>query len=245
MSINHRFFIICALLLLPLTTQAKLFSNSYISFELPPRWDCSSEGTEWICRSADKQEAREAIIILTAKEVGPTDSLVQYEAFLKQPKTIPGTGAKPFVSQVKDVKTRKIADHDWVDALHLGSEIPTYYTRYLATVKKNVAILVTFSAHTRYYTKYSTDFFNAIQSLKVINIQTVDKNLAPLRPGSETLGANISKVMPNDMITDPNGEYPDEDSEPSDTKMKLFLFGIIILAIGGYFFIKQKDKKKT
>lgn len=225
----------------PVFSHAKLFSNSYVSFELPPRWDCRSEGTEWICRSQDKKESREAIIILTAKEVGPTDSVAQYESYLKQPKTIPGNQGKPFTSNVKDVRIRKISDHDWADGLHLGSEIPTYYTRYLATTKKNVAILVTFSAHTRYYTKYSNDFFNAIQSLKLINVQTADKNIAPVRPGTEFFGGNVSKVMPNDMITD-SEEFPDEDSGPSDTKEKLFMLGIIILAVGAYLFLKKKNK---
>ena len=75
--------------------------------------------------------------------------------------------------------------------MHLGSEVPYYYTRYLATVKVQIAILVTFSAHQRYYTKYSNDFFKAILSLRVNAPNKIGTGLAPMRPGSESLGASI------------------------------------------------------
>jgi hypothetical protein len=223
-------------------SHAKLFQNSYVSFELPPRWDCHSEGTEWICRSELKPDAQTAIIILTAKEVGPTDSLAQYETYLKSPKTIPGPGGKPIRSELKGIKTRKINDQDWVDGLHLGSEIQTYYTRYLATVKQNIAVLVTFSAHKKFYTKFSNDFFNAILSLRVNAPSKIGTGLAPIRPGSESLGAPIGNAFPSDMITDENGGYPAEQGSISSMKQKIFGLGLILLAIGAYFFIKKKKK---
>jgi len=65
--------IFLSILSFSINSQAKLFSNSYVSFELPPRWDCQSEATEWICRSEQKSDAQTAIIILTAKKVGPTE----------------------------------------------------------------------------------------------------------------------------------------------------------------------------
>ena len=39
-------------------------------------------------------------------------------------------------------KKYNINDHPWLDGLHLNSEIPGYYTRYLATIKDQLAILV-------------------------------------------------------------------------------------------------------
>lgn len=225
------------------TSHAKLFSNSYVSFELPPRWDCQSEATEWICRSDLKSDAQTAIIILTAKEVGPTDSLPQYETYLKSIKSIPGPGGKPIPSQVKGVKIRKINDHDWVDGLHLGSEISTYYTRYLATTKQNIAVLVTFSAHKKVYTKFSNDFFKAILSLRVNAPSKVGSGAAPLRPGSETLGAPIGGAFPGDMLVDEGLQYPDEQGA-SGIKEKIFGIGLIAIAIGLYLFLKKKKKKK-
>lgn len=231
------------IILFAVNSHAKLFSNSYVSFELPPRWDCTSEATEWICRSEQKTDAQTAIIILTAKEVGPTDSLPQYENYLKSVKSIPGPGGKPIASQLKGVKIRKINDHDWVDGLHLGSEISTYYTRYLATTKQSVAVLVTFSAHKKVYTKFSNDFFKAILSLRVNAPNKIGTGLAPIRPGSESLGAAIGGAFPGDMLVDEGLQYPDEQGGASGMKEKIFGLGIILVALGLYFFLKRKKKK--
>lgn len=236
--------LVIPILVFSIQAQAKLFSNSYVSFELPPRWDCQSEATEWICRSEMKPDAQTAIIILTAKEVGPTDSLPQYEAHLKQQKSMPGPGGKPMASQLKGVKIRKINNHDWVDGLHLGSEIPTYYTRYLATTKQSIAVLVTFSAHKKVYTKFSNDFFKAILSLRVNAPNKIGTGLAPIRPGSESLGAPIGGAFPGDMLIDEGLQYPDEQGGASGMKEKIFGLGLILIAIGLYFFLKKRKKKQ-
>ncbi len=230
------------ILSLLLTTQghAKLFSNSYVSFELPPRWECSAEGTEWICRSGIKGDTQTAIIILTAKEVGPSDGLTQYESFLKQPKVIPDNTGRPFTSQVKGVKVRKINDQDWADGLHLGSELPTFYTRYLATTKQTIAVLVTFSAHKRYYTKFSNDFFKAILSLRVNAPQKITTGSGQIRGAGESLGSPLGSSFPSDMLTEDS--YPDEVNEKSGTKEKIFGFGLLLAAVGAYIVIKRRKK---
>ena len=59
-------------LILPLfiynSAQARSFKNAYISFEIQDNWKCKTEQSEWVCRSEDPQESKEAVIILTAKE---------------------------------------------------------------------------------------------------------------------------------------------------------------------------------
>jgi hypothetical protein len=52
-----------AIILLSFTAQAKVFRNAYISFEMPETWKCNLEQTEWVCRSEQTKEAKEAIII--------------------------------------------------------------------------------------------------------------------------------------------------------------------------------------
>lgn len=234
-------------LLLPIfllfTTQishAKLFSNSYVSFELPPHWNCYLEKTEWICRSEMAGAQKEAVIILTAKEVGAGDSLQQYEAFLKAPKAVADQRGKPAQSQIKSVKNIQIAGHAWVDGMHLGSEVPYYYTRYLATIKLRIAILVTFSAHQRYYTKYSSDFFKAIQSLRVIaapNLLAQSGSGTGL-PGGQTLGSPVG--IPSDVV---DSELPLEPSGSSGSKKNILLLAVILGAVGIYFFLKKGQKK--
>ena len=220
--------------------QAKLFQNSYLSFDLPDRWQCTSEGTEWICRSELDSNSKEAIIILTAKEVGPSDTLDLYQDHLKSTKSIPGPRGEAIKSEVKNLTRIKIAGHEWVDGLHVSSEIPNYYTRYLATAKERIAILVTFSAHKKYYTKYSTDFIKAIQSLRVI--ATADlfkpKSGASGQGGGEELGVPLGQ---GGAEVGPGSEdLPGEDSggASKDKKQKIFIIGFIMAALGFYIFLK-------
>jgi hypothetical protein len=218
---------------------AKTFQNSYVQFELPDRWECKLEGTEWVCSSLKKDESKEAIFVLTAKEVGPSDTLEAYEAHLRQPKSIPNASGKPVQSQVKSLERRQINGHVWVDSLHLGSEIPQYYTRYLATTKDRLAILVTFSAHQLHFTKYSADILRAVQSL-VVKAQFSLGNSAPsaaVGGKGEIIGGPVG--MPTgDFNTD---ELPREPSGRGPGKL-IALF-ILIAAVGAYLFLKKRKKE--
>ena len=239
-SVKH--LILILICLSSLTAQAKLFRNPYISFELPPSWDCRAEGTEWICVNKHSQRTREAIIILTAKEIGPTDSLASYLAHLKIPKNLKLKSGKTIKSKVLHVKQRTINDHVWVDSIHLGSEVQNYYTRYLLVIKDRIAVLVTFSAHKRHYTKYSNDFFKTIQSLRLIAPKNIfSKNPKVLRPSNETIGAPIGSAIPSDLMSE---EFPEEISSQgnSDTFVKLLAVALIFVALGVYFIMKRRKK---
>jgi hypothetical protein len=231
--------IFAALLFFGSFAEAKLFRNAYVQFELPPQWNCMLEGTEWVCSSQNKIDAKESIIILTAKEVGPQDTFQAYEGYLKTPKAIQGANGKATPSQIKSVKQRRINDHPWVDALHLSSEIPGYYTRYLATIKDKLAILVTLSAHQKYFTKYSNDYFKAVESLRVIASKDLfgGKTLAPVRPGSESLGNQVAPPIPVD-----GGEtaLPSE-SEPNSNDSIMIGGFLLLAAVIGYWLMKRKS----
>jgi len=224
-----------------MTAEAKIFRNSYISFELPDTWKCTLENTEWVCRAETEKESKEAVIILTAKEVGPTDSLDSYMSHLSTAQATAvksGGGVSKVVYPPKQVQ---ITDTPWVDGLHMASEVPNYFTRYLATIKDKIAVLFTCSAHKDFYTKYSQDFFRAVQSLRVI--ATKDLLTRPesgIRPGSETLGAPIGSAMPSDLLT--GGESDSEDLGGGG-KMKLvyLALAVILAAAGGYVFIKSRQ----
>jgi hypothetical protein len=236
---------------LPGEIQAKVFRNSYVSFELPNKWDCYLENTAWICRYAiskkclgknsnsvickdQRKKTREAIIILAAKEKGPKDSFKEYYNHLKTPRPIVTKQGKRSKSKIIHVKPISIEKHKWVDGMHLGSEIPHYYTRYLATLKGNIAVLVTFSAHKLYYNKYSSEFFRAIKSMRVLatKAQTVSKR--ELHTGKGTLGARIGTHL--DMALDETGEGWDVADQGGSSTLDTFLIiGAILLALAGLF----------
>jgi hypothetical protein len=225
---------------------ATTFRNSYVSFDLPDRWNCILEQTEYVCRAQTAgQESKEAVIILTAKEAGPADNLAAYEAHLKTPKSIPSLTGVPTQSQVVKVPViRNIHEHPWVDGFQLGSEIPNYYSRYMATLKDRIGILVTFSAHKKYYTKYANDFFKAIESLRVlVTAQSLNSGQSGLG-GSGGLGSAIN--LPNDSGGLGDEIAPEEGSGGSGSGLKksMLLLGLVVAALGLYFFFKSKSKDK-
>ncbi|KYG61555.1 hypothetical protein AZI86_17775 [Bdellovibrio bacteriovorus] len=236
-----RLFASLAIILLSFSAQAKVFRNAYIAFEMPETWKCNLEQTEWVCRSEQTKESKEAIIILTAKEVGPTDTFALYESHLNSPIALTGRGGSGESKIVYKAKSVQINDQTWIDSLHLGSEVGNYFTRYLATIKDKIAILVTFSAHKQYYTKYSQDFFKAVMSLRVIASKNLlmKPELGPIRPGSETLGGPIGSAMPADML---QGDGMEEAK--GGNKTLLLLGALILAALGAIIFLRAKKKKK-
>ena len=236
-----RLFASLAIILLSFSAQAKVFRNAYIAFEMPETWKCNLEQTEWVCRSEQTKESKEAIIILTAKEVGPTDTFALYESHLNSPIALTGRGGSGESKIVYKAKSVQINDQPWIDSLHLGSEVGNYFTRYLATIKDKIAILVTFSAHKQYYTKYSQDFFKAVMSLRVIASKNLlmKPELGPIRPGSETLGGPIGSAMPADMLQGDGMEQA-----KGGNKTLLLLGALILAALGAIIFLRAKKKKK-
>ncbi|MBX2988968.1 MAG: hypothetical protein KF802_13850 [Bdellovibrionaceae bacterium] len=210
---------------------------------MPENWKCNLEVTEWVCRAEQGKEAKEAIIILTAKEVGPPDSFALYEQYLNKPITLQtkvgGSSESKIVYKAKNVS---INDQPWVDGLHLGSEVPNYFTRYLATIKDKIAILVTLSAHKNYYTRYSQEFFKTVMSLKVIATKNLGSrpDLGPIRPGSEgLLGPGVGSGMPADMM---DGDLTQDGGSGNKGKGPLVLIALALAAAGGYLFMKKRRK---
>ena len=165
------------------SAEAARFANQFIEFELPPKWQCVLEGAEWICQNEDPEKKREAIIILAAKLRGDQDSLDQYQKLLNEPKSFTSIQNKLVKSDRKYSKMIQLNDHSWVDALHLESEIPGYYTRYLATIKEDIGVLVTYSINKDKYAQYLNDFENLVKTLRVfrksggLNAAPADSNL--------------------------------------------------------------------
>lgn len=221
------------------TAHAKRFRNAYVSFELPPNWNCKLEGSEWVCENDFAQKSKEAIIILTAKEVGPTDTLPAYLAHLQAPRTIPGRNGAPTKSQVIHVKERMIGNQMWVDGMHLGSEVGPYFTRYLATIKDRISILITFSAHKEHYTKYSSDFMKAVESLRVVATKDTLGDRGGSNRGSETIGAPIGQSLPS---FESDNLLPPEGTRRSGNYLNLLLIAVLLGAIGGYFYFTMNKK---
>jgi hypothetical protein len=225
------------LALLTSTAFAVNYKTSYLSFDLPPNWECVPEGTEYVCSSGLQKGKRDAVIVFTAKERGPTDSFSAYEQHLKTPRTIPNDKNQPAQSKVVKVVRNTIGGQEWIDGLHDSSEVFNYYTRYLATVKDQLGILVTFSAHRKSYSRYSQDFDRAIRSLVVQKIPT-----API-PGLAQTGAPGGGGAPS-FSNLPNLGTPEPEVSSDGgggTSMSTVLgLALLFLAVVGYLVLRRK-----
>jgi hypothetical protein len=186
------------------SSQAAKFANQFVEFELPGNWVCLLEGTEWVCQNQqDPVKRKEAIIILAAKIQGDQDTLDQYLSYLKSPKTYSNSLGKQVTSQVKYAQNKSITEQPWVDSLHIDSEISGFYTRYLATVKDGIGILVTYSVNKDKYQEYSAMFEDMVKSLKAFRREG-GLNAAP---ASSNLfaGAKVPSDISNDTVFAPVG----------------------------------------
>ena len=240
-------------LILPLffhaTAQARSFKNAYISFEIQDNWKCKTEQSEWVCRSEDPQESKEAVIILTAKEAGIPDTFTAYTEHLGRPIALNSKNGTTTMSSVSlPPREYVVGDQKWLDAMHSNSEVKNYYTRYLATIKDKIAILVTFSAHSQFYTKHFPHFKKTADSLKVIAAKdlTSRPESGPLRGSNEMLGAGVGQAMPADLLSSEDGTDASSRTKGKSGLLDNNLFlGLIfvILAIAGYIGFKFYRKR--
>ncbi len=199
-----------ALFLLPLVAASSLvaapawadrFSNRFIEFELPPQWTCVLEQAEWVCQGTDEAKKREAIVILAAKLKGDNDSIEQFLNYLKQPKSYTSAAGKSIQSEPKYAQEKDLNGHVWVDSLHNDSEIPGFVTRYLATTKEDIAVLVTYSIVKNKYQDYLSDFETLVRTMKVFRqaggLNSTGDSAAGGNSGMLTSGISEGTVFPN------------------------------------------------
>ncbi|OFZ81330.1 MAG: hypothetical protein A2583_10440 [Bdellovibrionales bacterium RIFOXYD1_FULL_53_11] len=222
--------------------RAAKFANQFTEFELPPQWGCNLEGAEWICQNANDAKKRDAIIVLAAKLKGDQDSLDQYLAYLKAPKTYTSIQGKPVKSEPKYTKSVSLNGQPWVDSLHLESEIPGYFTRYLATIKQDIGVLVTYSINKAKYQQYLQDFDNMVKTLKVFRKQGAGINAGPAQ-GNIFQQTQIPQNMSESTVF-PGGVNPAGGSDAVTKKKEDNSLLIILLVAGaGIGFIIWRKRK--
>jgi hypothetical protein len=144
-----------------------VFRTAAFEFDLAPGWWCELDGSEYVCSPPGKPPYA-AIAILAMKERSDQDNLSAYEDHLKQPQPIDnGAGGEKKFSEVREVKRSVIGAHQWVEAVHSGSEIPNYDTYYFATITSGLGILVTLSVNRNFSGQYVDRFKEMIKTLHV------------------------------------------------------------------------------
>ena len=166
----------------------KKFSGRLVEFELPPGWDCKLDRGDWICQSADSSRQQEAIIIVASKQRGAQDSLKHYREHLQQGRSYRvSNGARITVSLPRYVQSRSIAGHIWIDALQLAGQVPGFYTRYMASVKRGNGLAVTFTVARDKYPQYKEVFDGVASSLRTFEVSEHAHGTESAGPGTEVL----------------------------------------------------------
>ncbi|MBF0206027.1 MAG: hypothetical protein HQK53_03980 [Oligoflexia bacterium] len=229
-----------SLLLTSLDVYAKRFANEYTEFELPPGWECALEGSEWVCQSDNVDRKKEAIIILVAKIRGEQDTLEQYLAYLKQTKTYTLPGGRAQVSEPKYAKQAGINDHQWIDALHLASEVPGFYTRYLATTKEDLGVAVTFSVGKDFYDSYQGVFDKVIASLRVFRQKQV-KLPGYVRKQEDGLFDSSTLPEAKDSFRIDGKKNKEEGiKKKGDDGSTMLILALLVAAVVGFIIIKKR-----
>lgn len=233
-------FVILAFTIFASNTFAKRFSSKYCEFELPAGWECALEGSEYVCQSENADRKKESIIILAAKIRGEQDNLDEYMAYLKKSKEYSLPGGKKQVSEPKNTKLTRINEHQWVDALHLASEVPGFYTRYLATVKEDLGVAVTFSVTKDLYTSYQPIMDKLASTLRVFRQKKAE--IADLRSGkAEDPNFADATFNPNSAMDLQANRTQKRAGDGGGDDMMLII-GVVV--IGAIVLLIAKNKKK-
>jgi hypothetical protein len=142
------------------------FRAGSFEFDLAPGWWCEREKTEYVCNPSGRPPYS-AIAIVAIKDRNESDNLKTYEDHLSQPRLVGDGASNKKMSVVSFVKRVKLGHAEWVEALHLGSEVLNYDTYYLATNTSHLGILVTMSVHRDYETIYAGQLTDMMRTLNL------------------------------------------------------------------------------
>jgi len=233
--------VITALLTMESTSFAVKFSNQFAEFELPPKWQCNLEGAEWVCQSSEDGKKRDALVVLAAKLKGDLDSLDRYQQYLNGPRTFTAPNGQAVKSNPKYTKITQINQQNWVDSLHLESEVPGFYTRYLATAKNDIAVLVTYSINKGKYQDYQSQFEDMVKSLKVF------RKAGSINTASQSLFNSNTQAISTSGLFQPTDAAKTTAAAPAEAKPKassggddILMYVVIAAAVGGFIYLKKK-----
>lgn len=222
-------------LLLLLGPKLLAMDVGFLTFDLPQdRWGCSQQQMEWICTPKTTPERTQAMIVISGKVAGPEDNLKIYLKHLKEPKMLVTPGRTPTPSKVIHAKPRTIGPQEWVESLHLASEVPGFYTLYLATRAGDLSVLVTLSASQTHVQKFNESFSRLTESLR-LNKDYILKSLELAQAPAASPQAVEEPTEPQDIAIE------DEFTNPSHWKLLLAILFVAILGAASYAIYQRRS----
>lgn len=230
-------FLLFSLALVPSLVFSK--QTTYLSFEEPPGWGCDLSNGVYICQAPKDPERGESLILVFGAPSTEWDSFESYEDYLKKTKTVLDENGKSVSSKVVYVRRRNINGFEWVDSLQQNSELPGFWTRYLATIQKPLAILVTYVVSGEKYQELTPAFERMVASLKpVSDFKFSAPNSDLVLPGTELGGVLKSQI--EKRLQKP-AEAPKKSEEPQSKNLLLMIGGAAAIVL--LLLLRLKRKK--
>lgn len=218
------------------------FSTDFIEFQLPDAWNCSHTGPEWSCRIGDSVRRNDAMIVLIGKARGPSDTWEKYEEHLKAPIKTKSGG----MSKLQSIKNVEFGGQKWIDAMHGDAEMPNYFTRYLATIKDDIGVVLTYSVHKNKFDQYSKQLEDMVRTMRIVRKQPVavaQNTPAPSKlPGGYDLAISNTQQAPVKPIAAKGADVADRPGAGSGGQSGALAMVLLAAAAGGGFFYYKKKK---
>jgi hypothetical protein len=216
--------------------------TAYVSFDHPEGWRCELSQGVWICQSTLEGERRESVVLSIATMATEWDTTDNYLEYLKKPRTITDDQGKPVESKVTYARKRDINGVIWVDSLQVNSELPGFWSRYVATVHNKLAILITYVVSQEQYNRLAPQFERMVASLRPnaefdLNIAS-KQGEAPL-PGSAKLGPLQANILRERLKPAAKVEVAEEPG--GDSTMTL-VATVVLVGAAGYWFLRRRKK---
>jgi hypothetical protein len=215
----------------------KTFRSKFVTMELPPNWDCQQEELDWVCQPENPNLRNEAMVVIVTKATNPTDdSLPKYEEYLKNPKQMRDLVGNAYTSEIKYVKQKKIRDLMWVDSLQIGSEVPGFVSRYVASIKEQIAGLISYHVGESVFPKWAETLDKMIETAELRFDPKAFEEIMKSR--NMSVFGNVGGVQRRTPTA--TQEAPKKAEDNSDTLTKAIGATAILAAIIGYIIYRRK-----
>lgn len=216
-----------ALSLFAVTSWAKSFSTSYLQLDIPEDWSCQKVQNDYACQpSSTSQLSKFAVLVISAKQSLPTDTLETLRMQLKAP---PNTQQRtPVTSKLEWSKTLETAGETWVENLHLNREIENFYTYQLGTVARGLVILLSYS-YEKSKSKDLESLVNLFRTSLQLLVAPSNSGVAP-QPVGQNAALTGTPVTLKDVLSSPEG-FQKKLFDPKVLGLSGILLFLVILAL--------------
>lgn len=160
-----KYIALTLLIVTSFTTQAMPVETDSLIFEVPNHWECNHKHIHIRCKP--KGNKQKIVAVITSYPSKKNENIATLEAILSKPKSLPSVDGTTKLSKVYYTKELKVNKVTWLNSLHFGSEVPNYFTQYIATIDTSFMHLINISVQRDAYKTYLNDISTILYSLKL------------------------------------------------------------------------------